>query len=107
MKAKMYLFAIAAGVVVFLSPSSSKGNQMLHGHVPEAVAYWHLQSIDRLPASTRLSLVIGLPLCNQEEFNNLLQQIYDPSVSRWLTFGVCFVGVTHTTRTILSERASL
>ena len=52
---------------------------MLYGHVPEAITRWHLQSIDRLPASARLGLVIGLPLRNREEFNNLLQQIYDPS----------------------------
>ena len=53
------------------------GVQILHGHVPAAVA--HLQPIRRLSATTNLDLAIGLPLRNKEGLSELLEQIYTPS----------------------------
>jgi subtilase family serine protease len=79
MKAKMFFFAVAASVGTVLTQPAAAAQQTLHGHVPEAIARLHLQPVGRLPAQERLSLVVGLPLRNREEFNNLLQQIYDPS----------------------------
>ncbi len=55
--------------------------QVLRGHVPAAVA--NLQPIDRLPASTNLSLAIGLPLRNKEELTNLIHEIYDPASTNY------------------------
>ncbi len=54
-----------------------QGRQVLHGHVPAVVA--RLQPIDRLEASSRLNLAIGLPLRNPQVLNELLRQIYDPT----------------------------
>src|SRR5208283_50867 len=51
--------------------------QMLHGHVPAAVA--QLSPVGSLPSTHRLNLAIGLPLRNQEALTKLLQQIYDPA----------------------------
>jgi autotransporter-associated beta strand protein len=56
---------------------ASAGGQMLHGHVPTAVS--HLQSLRPLAATNRLQLAMGLPLRNQGELTNLLQNIYNPA----------------------------
>ena len=52
---------------------------MLHGHVPPAIARFHFQPINRLPATNHLNLAIGLPLRNQEALDKLLAEIYDPA----------------------------
>src|SRR5262245_29082099 len=56
---------------------SQNSRQTLPGHVPEVVK--NLQPVNRLPGSKHMNLAIGLPLRNQEELTNLLQQIYDPA----------------------------
>jgi subtilase family serine protease len=58
-------------------PAQASGAQVLHGHLPAAVA--RLQPVDRLPGPKRLQLAIGLPLRNQEALTRLLQEIYDPA----------------------------
>lgn len=72
-------FSLMLVLVLSVTAAHAAERQTLHGHVPAAVGDFHLQPVGRLPAQERLSLVIGLPLRNREEFNNLLQQIYDPS----------------------------
>jgi uncharacterized repeat protein (TIGR01451 family) len=47
------------------------------GHVLPAVAL--LQPLDRLPASQRLTLDIGLPLRNQAQLAAFLRDLYDPA----------------------------
>jgi len=59
--------------------SQSLPKQFLNGHVPPALARLHLQPIGQLPAANRLNLSIGLPLRNQNTFDELLAQIYDPA----------------------------
>src|SRR6185295_9763332 len=51
--------------------------QVLHGHVPDAIA--RLAPVERLPASQRIHLAIGLPLRDRSDLTNLLQQIYNPA----------------------------
>jgi len=72
-------FSLMLVLVLSVTEAHAAERQTLHGHVPAAVGDFHLQPVGRLPAQERLSLVIGLPLRNREEFNNLLQQIDDPS----------------------------
>ena len=55
--------------------------QALRGHVPAATA--RLQPVDRLAASTRLDLAIGLPLRNREALTNMLRQVYDPASTNY------------------------
>ena len=55
----------------------------MHGHLPEAVARFHLQPAGRLSATQHLNLAIGLPLRNQEALDHLLQQLYDPASPRF------------------------
>ena len=61
----------------FAMPAQTAGRQMLHGHVPSITA--RLQSVNRLAPATRLGIIIGLPLRNQQEADDLFQQIYDPA----------------------------
>src|SRR6266404_4082068 len=59
------------------SPARAAERQVLHGHLPVAVA--RLQPVGRLEAGHRLDLVIGLPLRNREALTNLLQRLCDPA----------------------------
>lgn len=54
-------------------------SQLLSGHVPPAIARFHLQPTGRLPAQEHLSLNIGLPLRNSAQFHQLIGEIYDPA----------------------------
>jgi subtilase family serine protease len=47
-------------------------------HVPEVVASGLAPLVGHLPSTQRLSLAISLPLRNEAELDDLLQQIYDP-----------------------------
>ncbi len=51
----------------------SAERQTLRGHVPDAVT--RLTPTERLPATNRLRLAIGLPLRNQAALAGLLQQL--------------------------------
>jgi subtilase family serine protease len=56
--------------------AQTNGGRVLDGHISQEVA--RSQVISRMPATTRLSLAIGLPLRNQEELDSLLVQLSDP-----------------------------
>jgi Pro-kumamolisin, activation domain/Viral BACON domain len=47
--------------------------------MPGVVSSLGLRPLGPLPSSTRLTLVLGLPLRNQQALSNLLAQIYDPA----------------------------
>ena len=55
--------------------------QVVHGHVPAAVA--RLDAVDRLDPAQRLNLAIGLPLRNQEALAKFLQDLYDPASANY------------------------
>ena len=64
--------------VAVLPPlAHSTERQILRGHVPPAVA--GVAPIGRLAPTNRLDLAVALPLHNQSELVNLLQQLYDPA----------------------------
>jgi autotransporter-associated beta strand protein len=78
-----------AGVALgflFLAISSgwSQQRQILHGQVPGVVP--QLQALHRLEATNVLQLAIGLPLRNQAELTNLLQDIYNPASPNYRHF---------------------
>jgi uncharacterized repeat protein (TIGR01451 family) len=68
------LFVVALTGSAFAQNASS---QKLPGHIPAAVA--RLAPLGQENGSDRLRLAIGLPLRNEDELTNLLQQIYDPT----------------------------
>ncbi len=66
-------------VFIFWSAGNAGALQKLEGHRPEAVKRQNVQPVERLLASRRLQLAIGLPLRNQEALGAFLQQLYDPT----------------------------
>jgi subtilase family serine protease len=71
---------ILAGLLLIASSISgiAQASQPLPHHVPAAVTRLNLKSSGRLPASTQMNLVIGLPWRNAAELTNLLHNLYDP-----------------------------
>ena len=55
--------------------------QPLSGHVPAGI--FKLHTIGTLDPSQRLELAIGLPLRNQVQLTNFLDQLYDPASPAW------------------------
>ena len=51
--------AMAAALFPFTARAQGVGRQLLHGHVPPAVARFHLPPMSRLPATNRLNLAIA------------------------------------------------
>jgi subtilase family serine protease len=74
--------------LLFLSTGGSPaaGTQTLYGHVPEAIARFHLQPTGRLPATEQLRLTVGLPLRNKDALVGLIQQLYDPRSTNFHRF---------------------
>jgi subtilase family serine protease len=70
--------ALMWAAAVLAAPVSGVGQrQVLSGHVPKLTK--RLPALGRLDASSRLEVVIGLPLRNREQLTNLLKDVYDPA----------------------------
>ncbi len=83
MKPKMLLLVMVASAANILTSPLATAQQMLPGHLPDAVARLGLQPIGRLGGTNHLSLAIGLPLRNRESLAELLQQLYDPASTNY------------------------
>jgi subtilase family serine protease len=70
------LFFLAAAVQAEQRPTMTS-------HVPETVSSGVAPLVGHLPSAQRLSLAISLPLRNEAELNDLLQQLYDPQSSSY------------------------
>ena len=88
--ASRYLSAAAGGLLLLslLLPQAAQAQakRAVTGHMIEAAK--HLAATGALPATNRLSLVLGLPLRNQTELDTLLVDLHDPASTnyhRWLT----------------------
>ncbi|MGA2244074.1 MAG: protease pro-enzyme activation domain-containing protein, partial [Verrucomicrobiota bacterium] len=68
--------AASTGALVCICATAA-GQQVLPGHVPEAIS--HLHSLGRLAATNEINLAISLPLRNQSELTSFLAQLYDPA----------------------------
>ena len=70
---------VALGIVAVTAglPDAGLARQTLRGHVPAAVT--GLRPVERLAATNRLHLAIGLPLRNKAALTQLLEQLYDPA----------------------------
>jgi hypothetical protein len=66
-------------LIPFATFAETTARQLLRGHLPSAVARFHLRPVGRLAATNRLSLAIGLQLRNRAALDDLLAQIYDPA----------------------------
>jgi len=70
--------ALCAGVLLFAAPAQAEQHLTLTAHVPPAVANGQTPLVGELPGAEPMSLAISLPLRNEAELDDLLQQIYDP-----------------------------
>ena len=76
--------AVLLGTVICSATISRAQNapaQRLHGHIPESAK--KLPPLGRENSADHLHLAIGLPLRNQDELTNLLQQLYDPASTNY------------------------
>jgi subtilase family serine protease len=69
--------ACVAGLLISWSTAAANAQQVLSGHVPQAVA--NSRALNPLANTTRLDLAIGLPLRNQNELDELLAELQDPA----------------------------
>ena len=75
-------------VLCFLAPAPAhgQGQPLLTRHVREAVSSGQAAWMGHLPATQSMQLNIALPLRNQSELDELLQQLYDPQSSSYHQF---------------------
>jgi subtilase family serine protease len=64
---------------IFFISDVVRASQPLPHHIPGAVTQLNLKSSGRLPASTPMNLVIGLPWRNPADLTNLLHDLYNPA----------------------------
>lgn len=62
-----------------LFSNALKAARILPHHIPECIEQLHLEPLGRLPDSTPINLVIGLPWRHPEALTNLLDDLYNPS----------------------------
>src|ERR1035438_7120316 len=77
---------IAIFAICFCLLASSAYAQQRQALKTEMSAPVGARLIGRLPSSQQLRLTISLPLRNEEQLNNLLQQLYDPSSPNYRHF---------------------
>jgi subtilase family serine protease len=84
-----FAFTMASCVVTcILSLPAQAQHPILTHHVREAVVSGQARLVGALPSDLRLDFAIMLPLRNEAELNNLLQDLYDPNspfYGRYLT----------------------
>ena len=72
--------------LLLATPGWAAPGQVLRGEVPAPVASHSLQPLERLAATNRLNLAIGLPGRNPEALTRLLGQLYDPASTNFHQF---------------------
>jgi subtilase family serine protease len=74
------LAAVLCALTLFFFAAAAQAEQRptMTSHVPEAVSTRLAPLVGHLPSTQRLSLAISLPLRNESELDDLLEQIYDP-----------------------------
>src|SRR5208283_896086 len=76
--------ALCIFALVFATRNSRADQRaIMTAHVPEAVSSGRAPLVGHLLSSQRLSLAISLPLRNEGDLDDLLQQVYDPQGPRY------------------------
>ena len=80
--------AITLGAIwlVLATPAWAAPRQVVRGVAPAVVANHSVQPLERLAATNRLNVAIGLPGRNPEALATLLQQLYDPASTNFHQF---------------------
>ncbi len=74
---------LCASTFFFAATVQAEQRATMTTHVPAAVASGVAPLVGHLPGTQRLSLALSLPLRNQAELDDLLQQLYDPQSSNF------------------------
>jgi subtilase family serine protease len=82
----VFLLAIVAMVLGVILVCQAQTRPLLTRHVREVTLNGQAQSVGRLPATQSMRLVLVLPLRNQEELDNFLKNLYDPSSAAFRQF---------------------
>jgi subtilase family serine protease len=86
MKTNRLIIVVLAIAGMVLIPPSATAQQILQGHVPEAIARLHLQPTGRLAATNELWLAMGLPLRDRAGLENFVAQVSDPASPNFRRF---------------------
>ena len=70
---------LCAATLLFVVESKSQAQSLMTRHVREANVRGQAKFIGRLPAGQSMRIDVVLPLRNQAELENFLQELYDPS----------------------------
>src|ERR1700689_5245491 len=73
------LLTIVALVLILSDVCQAQGQTPLTRHVREVTLNGQARTVGHLPATQTMRLTLVLPLRNQAELDNLLQELYDPS----------------------------
>ena len=79
---------IVSALVAFMWVAAAVGHAqtLLTQHVRPATQNGSARFVSHLPATQTLRLVIALPLRNQDELENFLQEVYDPNSPAYRQF---------------------
>jgi subtilase family serine protease len=75
--------ALFAGVLLFTPLGQAQQRLTLTAHVPLAVVNGQAPLIGELQSTQRMSLGVSLPLRNEADLDDLLQQLYDPQSANY------------------------
>jgi subtilase family serine protease len=75
-----------ASALLFAVAAQAETRPTLTTHVPAAVSNGLAPLVGRVPATQRLNLAISLPLRNEAELDDFIQEIYDPQSPNYRRF---------------------
>jgi subtilase family serine protease len=75
---RYFAVLICTHALFFAGVTVAQQRPTMTTHVPEAVSSGVAPLVGHLPGTQRLSMAISLPLRNEAELDELLQQLYDP-----------------------------
>jgi subtilase family serine protease len=70
--------SVSAACCLLATAVEAAPQPLLTSHVPQAVTSGLAPKVGYFPGTVRLSLALSLPLGNEDELNDLLQELYDP-----------------------------
>ena len=78
-----HIIVLAIAGTIFTAPPATAQQKILPGHVPEAIARFHLSAIGRLAATNELRLAIGLASRDEQGLDKFIQELYSPTSTNY------------------------
>ena len=86
MTRKLGMYAVPIAVILSIAPGVCKAQSALDASYASGNARWQRPIAGHLSANQNMSLVITLPLRNQDELDQFLEDVYDPSSPNFRQF---------------------